>query len=711
MILLQKLQIKDFLSHENTEISFQKNEKILLDGQSGAGKSSILDAILWCLYGISRSDNRSLVRKGAKTKAVVSIILSDGADKTTRVTRSVSCEGKHSLSIEVSENGKDYAASNISGIRELQNFIEKDLIGASYLLFVNSVAYIQGGVDTFVTQTATKRKDLLLELLGNIDLSRLYETTKMKLSSITTDKAALGGAMEAQRAYIQQTKVEILRDEEENSEAKIKAMREDLSIVTLELFKIEEDSLSAKTNIDKAKGIEREMTLRKTIIAGLINGITRLEAQGEQDNLLRQKLTELYKIVETKVGYESLMAPIRDDLAVIVKNNNRRMAMLADKPTIRDFESDISSIQSRYDLQKKSIPVCPSGDTCPYMGRQNDSLKMYEDQLTSLKSQKEVQDFAIAEWARKYDEIKPEIESETQSLLSEYNRLETEIKKCDDAKKESETIENILESPEDLWGELQQGREDLVKMNELQTQDELTLSNLKPLLKTEEEVEALKKSRASLAVYASNLEVNIKISQSKLDSIVSRKKELLEKENVIVESQKKNKELERQEGILLKLKDAFGSNGIKATVVDYMLPRLEMSVNEILSQLSDFRIRMDTKKLKADGEGSSEGLWITIINDIGEELSFENYSGGEKLKITVAISEALASLQKVGFRMFDEVFVGLDEDSTESFAHVLHKLQQKFGQVLCISHLRQIKDMFPRTIIINKHNGVSTIHE
>ena len=63
MILLKTLQLNNFLSHENTEIHFGENEKTLIDGQSGAGKSSIFEAIIWGLYGQGRADNKSLVRK------------------------------------------------------------------------------------------------------------------------------------------------------------------------------------------------------------------------------------------------------------------------------------------------------------------------------------------------------------------------------------------------------------------------------------------------------------------------------------------------------------------------------------------------------------------------------------------------------------------------------------------------------------------------
>ena len=103
-------------------------------------------------------------------------------------------------------------------------------------------------------------------------------------------------------------------------------------------------------------------------------------------------------------------------------------------------------------------------------------------------------------------------------------------------------------------------------------------------------------------------------------------------------------------------------------------------------------------------------MFITVINDRKEELPFNSYSGGEKVKITIAISEALASLMnQIGFRIMDENIVSLDKESTEGFVIVLEKLQQKFPQLLVISHLQEVKDIFEKKITVVKVNGTSKI--
>ena len=133
-------------------------------------------------------------------------------------------------------------------------------------------------------------------------------------------------------------------------------------------------------------------------------------------------------------------------------------------------------------------------------------------------------------------------------------------------------------------------------------------------------------------------------------------------------------------------------------------------INEVLSTLSDFRIRLDTQREKIDGEGVVEGLFIKIYNELNEEMDYDNYSGGEKVRIMMAITEGLASLtKKAGFRLMDEAIYALSADMTADFAEVILKLQQKYPQVLAISHLEEIKALFEDTLLIKKNNGISTI--
>ncbi|MEK6881647.1 MAG: hypothetical protein AABY22_18655, partial [Nanoarchaeota archaeon] len=251
----------------------------------------------------------------------------------------------------------------------------------------------------------------------------------------------------------------------------------------------------------------------------------------------------------------------------------------------------------------------------------------------------------------------------------------------------------------------------------------IKLKHTEDMLLIDSQIKELKETLGKFDMNKVNLDLsNIRISKQQLQKL---KDEAVLGMNLAVKAQEDikgitagllalNKSIikanEERETLEL-LKEAFSPRGIKTVIIDYMLPVLEEKINNVLSQLSDFRIRLDTQQSKIkEEEGIREGLFITVKNAQGEEMSYENFSGGEKVKITIAIAEALSGLQNsIGFRIMDENIVSLDKESTESFVEVLTKLQDKFPQLLIISHLQEIKDLFENHVIITKINGISKI--
>lgn len=649
MLLLKKLTLENFLSHENTEIGFEPDTKVLIDGASGVGKSAIAEAITWALYGVARTDNRALVRRGAK-KGSVTLELTAGDDAGTGrthyiITRSIGAGAKHSLDVRtVGANGKE-TAHPTTGLRELQKWLESNLLGASYLLFINSVVYLQGGGDSFVGQTATRRKELLLELVNAENFDEYYEKAREMISEVEGVKTALSSEHERN--------LEWLGKNRERVSAK-PALQVQLTEVLKEIGQHEDSKKALITTLAGMKGAAEQVHQLERTTAG-----ANLRVASAQKEVAR------LRIIEAQL--EGSKVPTEKDLMFAQETETLRIRLLKSKPVLF-IDKMILELNA---LQKAA--VCTNPD-CPHQ-------KLVAPKIASLTS--EIADAQVKriEWETQFESLPAE-----QNIveLSKLFQMSQELATLPEKQRE---VSELTVELERMMGLLEEARKnvDMEAKNTLET----TLDDVETKL-----------------LSARSAESTLVGELSRIDQIES---DIQEREAQIVVFNQQAVDIEDKLKKLLMVKEAFGSKGIKSVVVDYLIPRLEENVNSVLARLSDFRIRFDTQRASADGDSQVEGLFITIINEMGEEMAFESYSGGERLKITVAISEALASLQKVGFRIFDEVFMGLDDASTESFARVLDKMQARFNQVICISHLGAIKDSFDNVITVRKQFGISSI--
>ena len=166
-----------------------------LSGENGAGKSALLEAITWVLWGRARDRaiDDELIAKGA-TDMEVDLLFMLGGD-TYRVIRKRAMKGKSGttlLDLQLAEgDGSDGGAwRTLSGstVRESQARIN-DLLKIDYDTFKNSAFLMQGKADEFTIKTPTDRKKVLADILGLQQYDRLEEQAKAeakdRLSRIT----------------------------------------------------------------------------------------------------------------------------------------------------------------------------------------------------------------------------------------------------------------------------------------------------------------------------------------------------------------------------------------------------------------------------------------------------------------------------------------------------------------------------------------------
>ncbi len=185
------LSLQGFLSYRSpVQIDFSTFDLACISGHNGAGKSSLLDAITWVLFGVARKRDESLVN--AQSNAAEVVLTFGYENNIYRVQRTLP-RGKTTL-LEfhiLQNNGTKLQNSNSLStpeprttnfeyriaknsvwkaltertLRETQARIEETL-RLDYDTFVNASFFLQGKADQFTQQRPTDRKRILGSILG-----------------------------------------------------------------------------------------------------------------------------------------------------------------------------------------------------------------------------------------------------------------------------------------------------------------------------------------------------------------------------------------------------------------------------------------------------------------------------------------------------------------------------------------------------------------
>ena len=187
-------------------------------------------------------------------------------------------------------------------------------------------------------------------------------------------------------------------------------------------------------------------------------------------------------------------------------------------------------------------------------------------------------------------------------------------------------------------------------------------------------------------------------------------------EREIVEGSARLSELLVDQDIYQELVAAFGRQGVQAMLVETVVPRLEDEANLLLGRMTDNRmhLQLETQRERRTGRGDPiETLEIRVSDELGPR-SYEMYSGGEAFRINLALRIALSKVlaQRMGVPLptlfIDEGFGTQDAAGRERILDVIGAIQDDFDKIIIITHLDELKDVFPVRIEVQKADRGST---
>lgn len=164
-----KLTIQNFLSYRDAQtIDFAGIHVACLCGDNGHGKTAILDAWTWALWGETRARTEDEVVHVGETEATVDFefLVDDTRYRVTRQRRRAHAgrPGISILQLFVQEAGEWRPLSGDT-MRDTQARIE-EIVHIDYDTFINSAFLVQGRADEFVRKTPGQRKEILGTILG-----------------------------------------------------------------------------------------------------------------------------------------------------------------------------------------------------------------------------------------------------------------------------------------------------------------------------------------------------------------------------------------------------------------------------------------------------------------------------------------------------------------------------------------------------------------
>jgi len=650
---IEELEIENLLAYgKNNIIDFKSIEGI--DGlfaPNATGKSSVLFAIMFCLFNKASKTNGSLSKlindqMPEGTEAFVQLKLKING-VAWRIKRTIVPSKKSvSINVEVYEtvDGEEVARHEESRPKTDAGILRK-LLGDEET-FLTLVLFNGNSANEFANNKNSNRLDLILKFLGISIYDKKLTLIDETLKEANADHKALTKNFE--RLPIRaasQTHIHINKNKIKEIEANIITTKKELAV--------KEDQLNEFKRTQKALDVIRL-------------GLTLEEAKTQKEQL-SQSISRLEKTVESfKSALSDLEAEIDNRVESIEELEETVLTSKEEQEyfeTMYECKANIKKFESQ--LQSKVCITCgkPSEINVEQIEK---SLKMAKSTLATI-----------------------------EELINDNNLDKESIK-------EYYTLLNLVHS---RGQSIEIHEKDLLNQKQ---KLELLEQQLVVLTNNEDKI----KEQALLEKKINDLEFSIKQSerslvqeQSEISSLVKENDKHLIDIKDYDEKEKELKDGEDHIALLTMYKQGMHRTGIPALILQQQIPLINQTLQNYTEELFDFKIEFSYNDETLDIEfhyPTQKGVKRDVTQASGMEGTVIN------LVIRAALSE-VTLLPKPSLLMLDEIFNTLDETSLEKLKDCLKRLKDNYQNIVVISHLEDVKDLPDYYISLERENNITTI--
>jgi DNA repair exonuclease SbcCD ATPase subunit len=409
MILFKTIRWKNFLSTGNqyTEVDFTKNKTNLIIGTNGAGKSTVLDALTFSLFGkpFRRINKPQLINSVNEKDCRVEVEFSIG-NTEWKVVRGI----KPAI-FEIWRN--DAALDQSAAALDQQKWLEQNVLKMNYKSFTQIVILGSSTFVPFMQLSAAHRREVIEDLLDIKIFSSMNTLIKEKIRSVKEEIKVFELKKESLLDKVKMQE-EFIGELENRGNANINANKEKIANLDKEIVDYMEENTS---NEDPLRALIRE----QDAITGYAEKLRKL---GNLKGKISQKVSTITK--EHKFFTENTVCPTCTQSIEDVFRINR----------INDAQNKAKELQSGYKELEEAIKEEEERE------RQYNSLTKEISKLTNGISQNNIKINGLRRQIRN-------LESEIQVLTENLANRNTEHEKLESFKENLKTTYDELASRKD----------------------------------------------------------------------------------------------------------------------------------------------------------------------------------------------------------------------------------------------------------------------
>jgi DNA repair exonuclease SbcCD ATPase subunit len=661
---------------EDNVINFDKVNGLMgLFAPNAAGKSSLFDAISFCLFDkCSRAFKAANIMNNRKADFHCQLDFQvEGVEYSIRREARIVNKGKN-VKVDVQFwKIVDGVSESLNGTeRRDTNQVIETYVGR-YEDFVMTALSLQGNNALFIDKSQSDRKDLLAQFMGLDIFDKLYETASEEIKEVAV--------------LIRNFKRTDFTSELATKETDLQTKNEELKELNGML----------KADSDSKEKIQNQISdLKESIVP--IDSKLELQSLEDLKGVIKDKI-EINKTnrtdKQTKIlEYQYLLGEVSQSInehtevnGMSIDDAKKQWDSL--KGQISDVQQQIDKLEAQYEsnLEKlKHLEQHEYDPNCKFCMNNvfvKDAIATKEIVVTQ---EKELEELNLTHGAL-IKSIQPysDVDSVWDKLLELRNKYQKGVVVSEKAEAELDGLKTHYEL---LLTQLDNVQSDIRRYYDNQA--------------TIEKNKAINEDIKKLETDKKQLEILIKETNRKILNLTGEIGSIESYINTTKNKIQEVKDLEIKNDLYTYYLDAVKKDGVPYELITKALPAIENEVNNILGQVVDFSISMDT-----DGKNINARI---VYED--QEWTLEMCSGMEKFISGLAIRVALINicgLPRPNFLVIDEGFGTLDADNLSSLFMMMQYLKTQFDFIWVISHLEQMRDIVDGLIEIKKVEGFSKI--